>query len=187
MEEQDIKRDHRNLVGESLDTRSHATDGLSGRTPQDRLFVNESSSSLKEVRFSKQEFPAGIPISDIKYYHPDSQNNNPFHPFNNQLDYALTIYFAKSETIKANLDRFLSDPLMALLTEKLSYRNADKWIEKLSVIPWGIPNDELINHKFKVQSGVGGIAGREILIYLRNVIGCLEFLMGHPGFRNNKT
>ena len=27
---------------------------------------------------------------------------------------------------------------MAPLTKKLSYRNADKWMEKLSEIPWGI-------------------------------------------------
>ena len=29
---------------------------------------------------------------------------------------------------------------MTLLTEKLSYQNADEWIEKLSEILWGIPN-----------------------------------------------
>ncbi len=33
LEEQDIEGDHRNSVGESSDTRSHARDGLSGRTP----------------------------------------------------------------------------------------------------------------------------------------------------------
>ncbi len=126
LEEQDIEGDHRYSVGESLDTRSHARDGLSGRTSQDGFLASESSSSLREVRFSEQEFPAGISVSDIKNYHPGSQNDNPFHPFNDQLDYALTTYFAESETTKGNVDRFLSNPLMAPLTEKLSYRNADK-------------------------------------------------------------
>ncbi len=53
LEEQDIESDHRYLVGESSDTGSHARDGLSGRTPQDGLLASESSSSLREVRFSK--------------------------------------------------------------------------------------------------------------------------------------
>ena len=31
------------------------------------------------------------------------------------------------------------------------------------------------------------MARREIAIHLRNVVGCLEFLMKHPGFRHNQT
>ncbi len=75
-----------------------------------------------------------IPVLDIKYHHPGSQDDNPFHPFNDQLDYALVTYFAEFEATKDNVDRFLSNLLMSLLTEKLSYRNIDKWIEKLSDI-----------------------------------------------------
>ncbi len=82
LEEKDIEGDHRNLVSESSDTVSNAKDGLSGRTPQDGLLARELSSSLREVRFSEQEFSAGIPVSNIKYQHPGSQNDNPFHPFN---------------------------------------------------------------------------------------------------------
>ncbi len=121
LEEQDIERDHRNLVGESSDTGSSVKDGLSRRIPQDGLLTSELSSSLREVRFSEQEFPADIPISDIKYHHPGSQNNNPFYLFNDQFDYILATYFTESETTKGNIDRFLSDPLMASLNEKLSY------------------------------------------------------------------
>ncbi len=60
-------------------------------------------------------------------------------------------------------------------------------MKKLFDIPWGIPNDEWIDHKFEVQSGVGGMARREISIHSQNVIRCLEFLMGHPGFWHNQT
>ncbi len=96
LEEQDIEEDHRNLVSKSSDTRSYVKDGLSRRTPQDGLLTSESSSSLREVRFSEQEFSAGIPVSDIKYHHLGSQNNNPFHPFNDKLDYSPSTYFVKS-------------------------------------------------------------------------------------------
>ncbi len=156
--EQDIEGDHRNLVGESLDTGSRARDGLSRRTPQAGLLGSESSSSLREVRFSDQEFAAGTPVSNTKYNHPGFQNNNLFHPFHDQLDYRLAKYFAESEITKSNVDKFLSDLLMAPLTEKLSYQNADKWMEKLSEIPWSIPNDEWIKYKFEHQSGVARMA-----------------------------
>ena len=52
-----------------MDTRSHARDGLSERTPQYGLLASELSASLREVRFSEQEFPVGKFISDIKYPH----------------------------------------------------------------------------------------------------------------------
>ena len=135
LEEQDIERDHTYLINKSLDIRCCARDGLLERTPQDGLLASESSSFLKKVRFSKQEFLVGKLVSDIKYYHLGSQNDNLFHSFNDQLDYALATYFAKSKTMKSNVDRFLFNPLMAPLTEKLPYQNADKWIEKLSNIP----------------------------------------------------
>ena len=140
LEDQDIEEDHTNLIGKNLDIRSRARDGLSRRTPQNGLFANESSSSLKEIKFSEQEFLAGKPISNIKYYHLGSQNNNLFYPFNNQLYYTFTTYFAESENTKGNVKRFLSNPLMAPLTKKLSYQNADKWMKKLSDILWGILN-----------------------------------------------
>ncbi len=66
MEEQDIKGDHTNLVGKSLDTESCASDGLLRRTPQAGLLGSVSLSSLREVKFSDQEFAASTPIFNIK-------------------------------------------------------------------------------------------------------------------------
>ena len=121
LDEQNIEGDHRDLVDKSSNIRSRVRDNLSKRTPQDGVFASELLLSLREVRFSEQEFPVSKPISDIKYHHLSSQKNNPFHPFNDQLDYVLINYFADFETIKGNVDRFLSDLLMFPLTEKLSY------------------------------------------------------------------
>ena len=69
----------------------------------------------------KQEFFAGTPVSDIKYDYPGSQNDNPFYPFNDQLNYASTHYFAESKTTKGNVNRFPFNLLIAPLTKKLSY------------------------------------------------------------------
>lgn len=48
---------------------------------------------------------------------------------------------------------------MAPLTKKLSYKKADEWMQKLLEIPYGISEDEWIEHKFDVESGISGIAG----------------------------
>ena len=140
LEKQNIEKDYRNLGSKSLDTESYARDGLAGRTPQAGLLGNKLSSSLREVRFSDQEFATNISVSNIKYNHSGFQNNNLFYLFHDQLDYGLAKYFAEFKTTTSNIKTFLSEPLMALLTEKLSYQNANKWMEKLSEIPWDIPN-----------------------------------------------
>ncbi len=75
---------------------------------------------------SKSEFLVGTPVSDIRDEHLGSHNNNLFYPFNDQLDYALTNYFAKPETTKRNVDKFLSNPLLKPITKKLSYCNTDE-------------------------------------------------------------
>lgn len=106
------------------------------------LFASKLTSCLKEVWFAEQEFLANLSISKIKYNHPESQNDNIFYPFNNQLDYALAYYFTNSEITKGNIDKFMSNSLIALFTKKLSYQNANKRMEKLSKITWGIPNNE---------------------------------------------
>ena len=99
---------------------------LPGRTPQDGHFGSELLTFLREVRFSEQEFLASTLVFNIKYNYLGSQNHNLFYPFNDQIDYALTYYFVESETTKSNVDRFLSDPLMAPLTKNLFYQNIDK-------------------------------------------------------------
>ena len=53
LEKKDIEEDLRYLVGKSSKTRSYVRDDLSGHILQNELFVSESSSSLREVRFSK--------------------------------------------------------------------------------------------------------------------------------------
>ena len=106
------------------------------------------------MTFSESEFSAGRPVSDTRYKHPESQKNNPFYPFNDQVDFALAHYFADSETTKHNINKFLTNPLMKPLTKNLLYRNLDKWMEKLSAIPWVILNNKWIEHKFELKSGI---------------------------------
>ena len=60
-------------------------------------------------------------------------------------------------------------------------------MEKHLDILWRISNNQWINHKFELQSGVGEMAGRKISIHFQNVIGCLKFRIGHPGFWHNQT
>ena len=102
------------------------------------LFASEFLSLLREKWFSSHEFSSDISIIDKKYKYLRSKYKNSFYFFNNQLEYSLAHDFAKSEITKANVNKFSTDLLIALLTKKLSYKNANKWIEKLLEISWGI-------------------------------------------------
>lgn len=44
LKEQDIEKNHEKLAGKSSNTRSCVKNGLSGHTPQDKLFTSELSS-----------------------------------------------------------------------------------------------------------------------------------------------
>lgn len=72
LEKQNIERDYRNLIGESLDIKSHVRDGFSAYTSQNRLFPSELLSFSRKIRFSKQEFSADNLVLGIKYFHPSS-------------------------------------------------------------------------------------------------------------------
>lgn len=63
--------DQKDSAGKHLDNQSLA-DKLLRQISQDRLFANESISSLKYVRFNKKEFSARKLISNIKCYYPGS-------------------------------------------------------------------------------------------------------------------
>lgn len=62
------------------------------------------------------------------------------------------------------MNKFLTDPLMALFTEKLFYKNADEQMEKLLKISWGILKDKWTEYKFNIESDISGIARQEIAI-----------------------
>ncbi len=129
--------DEGNLFGETVTT--SIANGISETptedTPRKRLFASESLSALRKEWFSSHEFPTDTPISDKKYKHPRFKHKNSFYPFNDQLDYSLAHYFAESETTKGNMNKFLTNPLITPLTEKLPYKNADERMKKLSEIP----------------------------------------------------
>lgn len=70
LKEQNIKNDYKDLVSKKMNTKCHTREMLSGCTFQGGLLKICLSSSFKEVRFSKQEFLVGIPVSNIKYHQP---------------------------------------------------------------------------------------------------------------------
>lgn len=76
--------------------------------------------------FNKPEFLASILVLDTRYKYLENQNNNLFYLFNLQLDYALAYYFAKSEIIKCNINKFLSNLLIMLISKNLLYHNINK-------------------------------------------------------------
>ena len=63
-------------------TRRDATDLPTRRTPWDGLLASESLLLLREEWFTGKEFPAGTPVSNIKYNHPGLKYQKSFYPFN---------------------------------------------------------------------------------------------------------
>ena len=53
-------------------------------------------------------------------------------------------------------------------------------MEKLLEILWRILNDKWIKYKFKFESVIAIILGREISIYSQNMVSYLKFLMRYP-------
>lgn len=76
---------------------------------------------------------------------------------------------------------------MVLLTEKLSYNNADEWMEKLLEISQNIPGDKQTEYNFTVENGVSEIARQNIAIQSQIMISCIEFFRGYPGSQYNQT
>lgn len=81
---------------------------VSDLMPQNGLLI-ELCPTFKKVTFSKSEFLAIMLILDTKYKYPENQNNNLLYLFIDQLNYILIYYFAKSKTIKCNINKFLSN------------------------------------------------------------------------------
>lgn len=73
LENQNIERNHRNLVRKSLNTGNHARKYLSGCISQDGLFESQLLLFLREVKFGKLEIFAGKLVSDIKYHYLGSK------------------------------------------------------------------------------------------------------------------
>lgn len=97
--------------------------------------LNKLSSNFKKSMFSKSKFLVGIPVLSTWYKYLKNKNNNIFYLFNNQLDYILVYFFIKSEITKYNINWFLINLLIKLITKKLFYYNINKYIKKLYNIP----------------------------------------------------
>lgn len=98
----------------------------SKNTPQKELFASKSLLVLKNEWFNNHEFVIGIFILDKKYKHPELKYKNTFYLLNDQFNHVLVYYFVKSKKTKGNINKVLIDLLMAFLTKKLLYKNADK-------------------------------------------------------------
>lgn len=84
--------------------------------------------------FNNSKFIAGISILDTRYKYFKSKNNNLIYSFNSQIDYILVYYFINFEIPKCNINKFLINFLIKLITKNLLYQNANKLIEKLFII-----------------------------------------------------
>lgn len=124
---------------------------------QKRLFLSKFLLVLKKKWFNSHEFLVSTFMSDMKYRYPKSKYKSNFYSFNNQLDYALTYYFTKLETIKKNVNKFLINSFIISFTKNMFYKNADKQIKKLLKISQDILKNKKIKYKFDIKNNIYGI------------------------------
>lgn len=101
------------------------------RKPRSILLLSEFLLLLREKIFIEIKFSTNTSILVVKYNYLGLKYKNSFYLFKNQLNYVLGYYFAKLETTKGNINIFLFNLFIALLTKKLFYKNANKQIENL--------------------------------------------------------
>ena len=65
-----LVEDGSQLLDETNYTVRDAIDLPTKRIPWEGMFVSKSLSLLKKEWFTRNKFPAGIPVLDIKYKHP---------------------------------------------------------------------------------------------------------------------
>lgn len=94
-------KDNLGLV--DIDKQKSAT--LLVSTSQNRL-LSELFSTFRKITFSKSEFSTDSPVLETRYKYLESQKENLYYPFNDQVDCTLAYYFVELETIKCNINKF---------------------------------------------------------------------------------
>lgn len=122
------QKDKDDLLGKIDDTKTINSifDMLIKDISQKILLENKFLLVLKKKWFNSHEFLTNTQISNIKYRHLGIKYKSSFYSFNNQFDYVLAHYFVELKTTKGNINKFLINLLIASLTKKLFYKNADK-------------------------------------------------------------
>ncbi|KAI9840208.1 MAG: hypothetical protein M1837_001836 [Sclerophora amabilis] len=120
---------------------------------------------------------------------PSSASNDErsYHPFTGAIDYGLALWFHDSKLSKGAVDRFFADRRLGALHELISFRNADGWMDMLHNIPHGIPNEAWTIQDMRIESGIVGVPPSRYSIQYRDITKVLEFLIGHPPFKEHLT
>ena len=159
-----------------------------------------SASTIRVSTFQDEcAISAGEPLAHIPYQdpykvkcasydaEPEGSGESQYYPFNNRSDFALAEWFFRYKVSKGGVDDFTKNPRLKCWLQHCSFDNAEQWRAKIHDIPWGIQDDQFTAKKIIVGLDVAKIKEFEIVIYARDVIMCIKFLLGHGPFKNNLT
>lgn len=158
-----------------------------------------STSSLRVITFEEElGRPAGEHLVQYQHLNPylrkspkfNSRESDPkslYYPFISEHDFALASWFTKSKTTKGRMDEFLRDPRLRAMNGSCSFRGADDWRVRMHEIPWGIKNDQWQATKIRIDSKIADMKSTEHIIYHRDIIETIRFLLGHGPFKDNLT
>ena len=157
--------------------------------------------STVEIRTFEQETgkEAGAPLLSIPKRDPYAKGKeifterngcstgfNEFWPFRDQKDYILARWLYRAKTSLTAINEYCQDVMEDDRKHIYSFTTGEQWRQRMHDIPWGIPNDTFYkaNIEIATKSGTDQSSQRRI-IYHRDVIDVVRFLLGHGPFENN--
>ncbi len=117
----------------------------------------------------------------------DEQNNNEFHLFFNEKDYALTLWFHESIYTKKDVDRFFKNKRLFSSHEDLSYSNDEEWLRQLDKIFFDIQSNTWMNAEIKLNSAEKDKRKIVVHVQYQDIIQVIRFLIEHKSFETNLT
>ena len=102
-----------------------------------------------------------------------------FHPFDDELQYSLSLWFLESRLSAAAIDSYLRNE--AINAHGHPFQDFKQWISKLESIPYRIHNDtwQRVSIQFPEELGNG-----RYKLYYRDVTWVIKFLISYLPFRD---
>ena len=112
-----------------------------------------------------------------------------YYSFQSKTDYDYTLWLHETHTTNRSVNKFFKDLWMSSMHSLLSFKNADRYIDKLHQISYDISEEEekqeWRSQIFTVESVYDEITDQKYIIQYYDVIDTLCFLLDHQSFYNN--
>ena len=196
-EEEDLEQAESTEIGEGNNGDDDV--GTVNRHLSSHGIASTSASLITQTYYQATRRNAGVPtrVTESKYDEREEtinrllfsdRENEVYYPFKSQEDYAYSEWFTTSKISQTQINNFLRSPILNdPAQDRFSYANAEEWKRRVSQVPHGIQEDKWIRQGITIRKTIDDIQGVTSVIYYRDIIMILRFLLGHRAFEQNMT